>query len=978
MQVNGDPDFITTRRSFLKAAGFTFAGAVASSCSRAPAVSSIPYVQQPEELIPGQAVLYGSTCDACEARCGLLVTTRDGRPTKIEGNPDHPLSSGSTCAVGQASILGLYDSLRLQYPIWRGQRSTWAGVDKEIAAALDQIRQRGGAVRLLTPTITSPATSALIAAFLGSFKNARHVSYDPISASAVLDAHELTHGARLLPRYRFDRADVIVSFEADFLGTWISPVEYTRGYTSRRRIGERPPSKSYHVQIESRLSLTGSNADQRLRVAPGEMGHLATHLGARIARRAGTPFEETGLSPSPLEPAFDTIADRLWAARGRGLVISSSQDVRVQVLCNFINYTIGAYGGTLDLEAPSYQRQGSDRDLAELRAELARGEVQALIVAGANPVYDLPEAAALANDLQRVPLIVSTAERIDETASLAHFVCPDHHYLESWNDAEPVSGVVSLTQPAIQPLHDTRSLLESLSAWTTGNARPALDLVRDHWERAIYPRSKVSEASDPFGRFWERTLEHGVAEIAPRESKTQPFDSKQVRAILLREEVAANAFALVLYPKIGMLDGRHGHNAWLHELPDPVTKVTWDNYASFSPAAARRLGVVDGDVVSMTVAGAPPLELPAFVQPGQHDGAVAIALGYGRAGTDRFAKVGPPWFEARPQIGLVGVNASTFVTSVDNTRLYSGRAVTVVKTGRTHPLASTQIHHSLEGAEGQEPRPIIQEMTLSQLAAAAVLPRESTSNGEMWASDHPSTGHRWGMAIDLNTCTGCSACVIACQAENNVPVVGQDEVRRQREMHWIRIDRYYSGSDEEPGVAHQPMMCQHCEHAPCETVCPVLATVHSDEGLNEQVYNRCVGTRYCANNCPYKVRRFNWFDYPHEDRLQNLVFNPNVTVRSRGVMEKCTFCVQRIEETRIEARRLGQPIADGAIKTACQQVCPADAIVFGDLNDPKTRVSTLAESSRAYRVLEDLNTKPAVRYLKIVRHDPETNGSRRG
>jgi len=974
-EVNGDPEFITTRRSFLKAAGFTFAAAVAAGCSRPPALSSLPFVQQPEGgLVAGRPVLYASACGACEARCGLLVTTRDGRPVKIEGNPDHPMSGGSTCAVGQASILGLYDGERLQYPTRRGQRSTWSDVDKEIATTLDRIRQQGGAVRLLTPTITSPTTAALITAFLGSFKNARHVSYDAISASAVLDAHVLTHGARLLPRYHFENANVIVSLDADFLGTWISPVEFTRGYASRRRPvvdGERPPSKSYHVQIESRLSLTGSNADQRLRVAPGELGHIAAHLAARLVKE-GKALKKSDLAPSPLESALDTIAERLKA--GRGLVISSSQDVRVQMLCNFINEAIGAYGVTVDIERPSFQRQGSDSELAELRAQLARGEVQALIVAGANPVYDLPDAAALTNDLKRVPLLVSTAERIDETASLAHFVCPDHHYLESWNDGEPVSGIVSLTQPTILPLHETRSLLESFSVWTTGNTRPALDLVRDHWEQTIYPRAVKSGASDPFDRFWSRTLEHGMAEIAPRALTKQLFDDFEVHSSPRPQEVASNAFALVLYPKIGMLDGRHGHNAWLHELPDPVTKVTWDNYACFSPAAARRLGIADGDIVRVTAEGTPPLELPAFVQPGQHDGTVAIALGYGRAGTDRFAKVGPPWFEARPQMGLVGVNASSFVTTVEeSTRRYSGRAVTVVKTGRTHPLASTQIHHSLEGMEGQEPRPIVQEMTLTQLAEAAVLPRET--EGDLWPSDHPSTGHRWGMSIDLNTCTGCSACVIACQSENNVPVVGQDEVRRKREMHWIRIDRYYSGSDEEPEVAHQPMMCQHCEHAPCETVCPVLATVHSDEGLNEQIYNRCVGTRYCANNCPYKVRRFNWFDYPHEDRLQNLVFNPNVTVRSRGVMEKCTLCVQRIEETRIEARRLGKPIADGDIKTACQQVCPADAIVFGDLNDPKSRVTSLSESNRAYRVLEDLNTRPAVRYLKLVRHD---DGNRRG
>ena len=506
-------------------------------------------------------------------------------PSRSKAIPITRSSGGSTCAVGQASILGLYDSQRLAYPTRRGQRSTWADVDKEIAATLDRIRQEGGAVRILTPTITSPTTAALIADFVGGFKNARHVSYDPISASAVLEAHALTHGARLLPQYHFDRADVIVSFDADFLGTWISPVQYTRGYTSRRRIDERSPAKSYHVQIESRLSLTGSNADRRLRVAPGEIGHLATHLAARLARRAGTPFESAGLAPSPSEPALDAIADRLWAARGRGLVISGSQDVRVQLLCNFMNQTIGAYGATLDLERPSYQRLGSDTELAELRAELARGEVQALFVAGANPVYDLPDAAALANDLKRVPLVVSTAERVDETASLAHFVCPDHHYLESWNDAEPVSGVVSLTQPTIQPLHDTRSLIESLSAWTTGTPQPALDLVRGHWERDIYPRAGVSDA---FDAFWDRTLERGVAEIAPRPSRaTRPFDANAVRAILRREEAPAGAFALVLYPKIGMLDGRHGHNAWLHELPDPVTKVTWDNYASFSRRPPR-------------------------------------------------------------------------------------------------------------------------------------------------------------------------------------------------------------------------------------------------------------------------------------------------------------------------------------------------------------------------------------------------------
>jgi molybdopterin-containing oxidoreductase family iron-sulfur binding subunit len=1000
-EVNGDPDFVTSRRSFLKAAGFSFAGVVASSCSRAPASTALPYVAHPEGLVPGRPVFYASTCGGCEAGCGILVTTRDGRPLKIEGNPDHPLSGGATCAVGQASLLGLYDSQRLSVPLRRGQPSTWADVDKEITETLGRLRQDGGAVRILTTTITSPTTAALIAALVAGFKNARHVTYDPISASAILDAHALTHGARQLPRYRFDRADVIVSFDADFLGTWISPVEFTRGYTSRRRVDDRPATKSYHVQIESRMSLTGSNADRRLTVGPGEIGHLATHLAAGLARRSGLPLAADGLAASPSEQALDAIADRLWAARGRSLVIAGSQDVRVQLLINFINQAIGSYGATVELERPSYQRAGNDKELADLRAELSRGEVQALIVAGVNPVYDLPDGATLANDLRRVPLLVSTAERVDETASLAQFVCPDHHYLERWNDAEPVSGVVSLTQPAIQPLKDTRALAESLSAWGTEPAQPALDLLRAHWERAVYPRAG---ASDSFQAFWNNTLERGVADVAPRPVTTKPFDASAVHAILRSDALPSSAFGLVLYPTIGMFDGRHGHNAWLHELPDPVTKVTWDNYACLSPADARRLALEDGDVVRIAAAdsvlapngagGASPLELPAFVQPGQHDASVAIALGYGRAGTDRFARVGPPWVEARAQAGVVGVNAAALVNvdAVNGARQYSGRAVTVVKTGRRQELASTQTHHSLAVAQDLSPalrsvlpaaaslpvaqdfspapgrtRPIVQEVTLAALAGPIAEAAPHQREGDLWPADHQYPGRRWGMTVDLDSCTGCSACVIACQSENNVPVVGRDEVGRKREMHWIRVDRYYSGTVDNPDVAHQPMMCQHCEQAPCETVCPVLATTHSEEGLNEQVYNRCVGTRYCANNCPYKVRRFNWFDYPHEDRLQNLVFNPNVTVRSRGVMEKCTFCVQRIEETKVEMRRLGQPLADGAIKTACEQVCPAQAIVFGDLNDPKSRVAALAESRRAYRVLEELNTKPAVRYLKLVK-----------
>ncbi|MBI4477329.1 MAG: [Fe-S]-binding protein, partial [Acidobacteria bacterium] len=563
-------DRMASRRAFLKAAGFSFAGLAASACSRPPVEHALPFVQGPDGITPGRPYSYATTCGACEARCGLLVTNRDGRPIKIEGNPDHPLSAGATCAIGQASVLGLYDSLRLAHPLNNGARATWAAVDQAIVAALERIRQEGGAVRLVTGTINSPTLAAVIAEFVSTFANARHVSYDPISASALLEAHLLTHGVRAVPRYRFEAADVIVSLDADFLGTWISPVEFAGGYTKRRRPdgdGPEGPAMSYHAQIESRLSLTGSKADRRLRVAPTEIAHVATSLAARVAARAGTPVWRDVVAPSTHDPVLDQLADRLWQARGRGLAVSGSDDLRVQLLCNFINHLIDAYGATLDLTRPSHQRTGSDRDLDILRGELARGEVAALFVAGVNPVFDLPEAAALANDLRRVPLAVSTAERLDETSGLAHYVCPDHHYLESWGDAEAISGVVSLQQPAIHPLGATRSLIESLTAWS-GRPRSARDAILECWQRDIYPRAG---GADSFQLFWDRTLERGVTDVASQPPHVKPFDPAAVQPVLHPDERPEQAFGLVLYPKVGMLDGRHAHNAWLHELPDPVT-----------------------------------------------------------------------------------------------------------------------------------------------------------------------------------------------------------------------------------------------------------------------------------------------------------------------------------------------------------------------------------------------------------------------
>jgi molybdopterin-containing oxidoreductase family iron-sulfur binding subunit len=733
---------------------------------------------------------------------------------------------------------------------------------------------------------------------------------------------------------------------------------------------------SRHFQVESVLSLTGSRADERVVLAPAEILPFVSHLAARLARRGALDgVRPVGNLREATSAVVDRLVETLWATRGRSLVACGSQDVSVQAQCILVNQLLGNYGSTIDLERPSFQRSGNDRDAAALQDEIRSGGVAALFVGGVNPVYDLPGGEAFAAALEKVPLSVSFSERDDETASLATFVCPDRHFLETWADAEPVAGVVSVTQPVIRPLGDTRPIVESLATWTN-TPIGAREILRRSWERHVYPRRR-SEMT--FDQFWEAAVHDGYVEVNTAATAPRTF-SMPPPPIAPAGSAAGDGLSLVLYAKTALLDGRHAHNAWLQELPDPVSKVAWDNYACLSPATAARFQLETGDIVGITAedGNRSSVDLPVLVQPGQHDGVVAIALGYGRRGTDRFARVGPQWFEAKPGVGdngLVGVNAAPLLDRVAGVVRYAGRRVLVAKSGRHRDLAATQSHDSIMvparlAPAGAERRPTVEETTLDAYAEdpTAGAHHHEAPGQDLWPQDHTYGGHRWGMAIDLNACTGCSACVISCQAENNIPVVGRDEVLRHREMHWIRIDRYYAGSDASPDVLHQPMLCQHCENAPCEVVCPVLATVHSSEGLNQQIYNRCVGTRYCANNCPYKVRRFNWFDYPHEDRLQNLVLNPDVTVRSRGVMEKCSFCIQRIQDAKLEAKRRGESLQDGEVQTACQQSCPARAIVFGDLNNPSSEVARLTKGPRSFRVLEELNVRPSVSYLRMVRN----------
>jgi molybdopterin-containing oxidoreductase family iron-sulfur binding subunit len=970
------------RRDFLQVAGFAAAAAVATGCSRAPVQKAIPMLVQPEQLVPGTSLYYATTCGGCSAGCGVLAKARDGRPIKLEGNPEHALSQGGLCAIGQASLLGLYDAQRLAFPLRNGKEAAWEEVDSTIISALQKVRSSRASVRFLTGSITSPTERSVITRFLASFPDARLIEYDPISYAAVLDAHERTHGLRVLPHYRFDRANTIVSFDADFLGTWISPVEFTAAYRKGRKIEGAKSRVSWHVQFESRMSITGSKADERFAVTPDQGRQLLRQIAARIGEHAGKFAPPTSLLTQSSVPAefVKKVARRLWDARGQSLVVAGSQDMGDQVLINYINQLLGNYGTTLELDVPSHQAFGSDRSLSALLEETQKGKVGALLIAGVNPLFDIPGAVEA---IKKVPLVISFAQRRDETAAVAEFVVPEPHYLERWTDSEPVAGFISATQPTIQRIGRTRTLGESLSAWI-GTPASDYEIMREYWRTNLFERQKNAKT---FDAFWDHSIHDGFATIEPRRSEAVKFNPPDATIVPTLSPARSGSFILQLYPTVAMRSGTEAYNPWLHELPDPITKVTWDNYACVSPATAAKLGIVEGDVLRVSAEGL-SIELPAYIQPGQHDSIVAVPLGYGSILSKRFASIGPRWIDAQPSVGddgHVGKNVAGFIRFADGVRQLES-AVRLEKTGAHQTLASTQTHHTLTVPEklaklNPEPRPVIQETTLS---AYLENPKSGVHEHEeiedLWPADHPYKGARWAMVVDLDACNGCSACVIACQAENNIPVVGKDEVRRNREMHWMRIDRYYSERpDGRVDVAHQPLMCQQCENAPCETVCPVLATVHSEEGLSQQVYNRCVGTRYCANNCPYKGRRFNWFNYAHDDKLQNLVLNPDVTVRSRGVMEKCSFCVQRIQAAKIDGKRRGVAVKDGDVQTACQQSCPARAIFFGDLNDPNSEVSRKMRDPRRYRVLSELNVRPAVGYLTVVRNrDGHQGGEHNG
>ncbi|MCA9314027.1 MAG: 4Fe-4S dicluster domain-containing protein [Planctomycetes bacterium] len=961
-----------SRRDFLKLAGFSLAAVALPGCSRSEELAAT-FLMKPEEVTPGLAERYAAACSGCDAGCGLLVTVRDGRPIKVEGSADHPLNQGRTCPIGQASVLEVYDDQALRTPRLAGKETTWERLDAAVTQALAEARANGRGVRVLTGTQSGPGEQAAVRALLAGHADARHVMVDTPSCSALRKAYAAFLGAPRLPRYRLENAHELLAVDADFLGTWLSPVEMTRGYTAARRL-EVGRAFCHHTHVEARVSLTGGCADRRIRMHPAQMLATIDTLADLVAQAQGgrAPWEH-GDNGTDAAPWLRETAERLVKApRGRALVLCGRDDVGTQQRVAWLNHALGADDAalahrTIDLAYPSQQALGDDDELLTLLADLERGAVDVLVIAGTNPVHDHPEGERFRAALGRVKLTVAVTRQLDATASAATAVAPMPHALASWSDAEPVHGLLTLGQPTLAPWGQERPLLESLAAWR-GAPQGAREQLREAWRATVFP---LVEGAASFESWWARCVHDGHA-VVPREPLPVAWREK---AELTAPVSPPRGLLAIVHPTVALRSSRHAHNPWLQELPDPLTKVSWDNAACLAPATAARLGAGDGDVVRVT-RGKDVVELPVSVQVGQAEDTVALGRGYGVLGTDRFAKVGPTWLEGEPTVATgepVGVRTEA---------LLGEPVVDIVRAGRRRPLARAQIYDRLDvpahlAPRGQARRPHVQHTTLAawREEPGAGAPHAHPDSGSLWDDDHAYEGAHWGLAIDLARCTGCAACVVACQAENNIPVVGRDEVRRQRDMHWLRIDRYFEGDGDDLSVSHQPMMCQQCDNAPCETVCPVLATVHSEEGLNQQVYNRCVGTRYCSNNCPYKVRRFNWFEYWQGSELAHLVLNPDVTVRTRGVMEKCTFCVQRIQARKAEAARSGTTWSDGDIQTACMQVCPAEAVVFGDMNDPQSAVSRAGAMPRAYRVLDELGVRPSVSYLRRVTDRESAPGS---
>ncbi|HOZ74723.1 MAG TPA: TAT-variant-translocated molybdopterin oxidoreductase [Flavobacterium sp.] len=969
----------TTRRDFLKYVGFSTAAATLAACE-GPVHKSIPYVVQPENIIPGVADFYATTVFDGFDFANVLVKTREGRPIKIENNT-LPGAKFAANARVHASVLSLYDSMRLKQPKISGKAATWGEVDSKIKASIADAKAQGGQVVLLTNTLASPSTEKLITEFIAKNPNAKHVVYDAVSSSAALDAFETVYGERALVDYDFSKASVIVSVGADFLGDWQGG-SYDSGYAKGRVPKNGKMSK--HFQIEANMTLSGAAADKRIPMTVAEQKQALVKIYNVISGSA------IGTSKIANEEAVMKAAQQLKQAGSNGVLVCGIQDKNAQLLVLAINQALNS--AAFSTVGTRQIRKGSNEKMAQFLADMKAGSVHTLIMSGVNPVYTLPNGKDFVDSLKKTKLSVAFSLKEDETASVTTIAAAAPHYLESWGDVVITKGTYSLTQPTIRPLFDTKQFQDALMSWNGQGG-------------TFYDYLKANAGVNMAGASWNKVLHDGFV-VGTMTAAAGGVTGDIGRAASELAASKASGTELVMYTKTGLGDGQQAGNPWLQEFPDPITRVSWDNYATVSRADAEKWGLenaivanggLDGSYATLTVNGVSIDNVPVIIQPGQAVGTIGLAFGYGKKA-------------ALKEEMQVGVNAYAFYKDFNDVQ-----TVTLKKGAGMHEFACVQGQKTLMGRGD-----IIKETTLTIFNTQDAkewneVPMVSLDHQEveatkvdLWNSFDRSVGHHFNLSIDLNACTGCGACVIACHAENNVPVVGKSEVRRSRDMHWLRIDRYYSSEDtfehdnekkesfkglwgdkgslggfgqmeeanDNPQVSFQPVMCQHCNHAPCETVCPVAATSHSRQGQNHMAYNRCVGTRYCANNCPYKVRRFNWFlynknsefDYHMNDDLGRMVLNPDVNVRSRGVMEKCSMCIQMTQLTILTAKREGRAVKDGEFQTACSAACSSGAMIFGDVNDKQSKVAELAEDDRMYHLLEHVGTKPNVFYHVKVRN----------
>ncbi len=938
----------SSRRDFLKWCGISlFSATVVSACEN-PVKKAIPYLNHPETLTPGMASWYASSFADGNRYCSILVKTRDGRPIKIEGNDKSGFTRGGTSALVQASVLSLYDDgARYKHPVKNNEAIAWEKADSEIIQALRSAATHGKKSFLVTPTILSPATQQLMREFRNLYPSLEIVTWDAVSYEAIRKAHNQSFGFNIIPDYHFEKAQLVVSFSADFLATWLSPLAFANRFAQTRKVSAEKQSMSHHIHFEAGMSVSGSNADVRIPVKPSQEMEIIMELYNEMAALTGNAVFS---SPST---DYDTkaLAREILNNRGKTIVVCGHNNTDIQVLINAINNMAGAYGNTIDGSQPLNMGQGNNEAMDAMIADMEAGNAGVVLFYNTNPLYNHPKAAALRSALEKAEISVSFAQAKNETAAACQYILPDNHYLESWNDAMPKTGFYSLCQPAMQPIFNTRQFQSALLVWQEKDADFHAYLM-EYWRINLFP---TQNNYPDFQQFWVNTLQAGIQENNQSISfSSSPAASVASEAITRLKEVTTQSAEVqfMVYENVSVADGSYANNPWLQELPDPITKITWDNFAAISARFAEDNDLQDGDIIRVN-----DLEIPLMIQPGQAYGSISVALGYGRTHAGKSAD-------------NVGVNA--FVLRKDNE--FPWNVMSWEKTGGRYEFARTQTHHNMEG------RHIVRESTLDKYQENPKAGNEIRDyHLKHMSSLYPELvfeGHHWAMMIDLNSCTGCSTCVIACQSENNTPVIGKQEVKNRRIMHWLRIDRYYTGDTENPGVVFQPLTCQHCDNAPCENVCPVAATNHSHEGLNQMAYNRCVGTKYCINNCPYKVRRFNWykyagnekFDFNMNSELGRMVLNPDVTVRERGVVEKCSFCVQRIQAAKSEAKTQRRALKDGDVVPACVASCPSDALVFGDLNDPNSRVAQLIKDPRNYHLLEELHTLPSIGYLTKIRN----------